>query len=228
MTRAGNSGSSPIMELQPETRIPPAWFTVIQVPSTIAPIGAGQSAWYLLRRVRAQSATQLTLQLIRAYLKATNSTPGSGYGIAAGNCAAWGDVTEPAAWIVVGKNLPGNVDANGSAVWTPAPADLPGIEQSTGGVPAAISIGSPAEYAARIPFPSGKWSDTNGAPLLPLAIPFGVGQFPLVSGDTLDVALVVRGSQITTAAVANKYVVGLAHIELVCNQRVATNKVRYG
>ncbi len=217
LSQRGSSGQSPVFELRPSTRVVPAWFTVIAIPNPAPTFGTGQSAWYLLRRIVVSKATQLVLSGIRGYLYSPDWGAGGGYGIAGANAAAWGAVAERSAWIVVGRNLPAQTQ-NGSAIWTPAPAPIPGVEQSVAW--SQVSPDAAAEYAARVPFPGGKWSDTNGPSLLPLSIGFGLGEYRVTDSETLDVCLVVRGSQVSGGA--GKSIVGTALIECVCEQQNAS------
>lgn len=176
----------PLVMQFPGAQILPFHFR--SIPLANPTIAAGSSAWYGLAswRVPDDTGQQLALTGYRLELSATNPTPDvdTDYTVA-GNVAAWGTTFGTGAAIVVGLNLPVK-----QGVWGSGPATIPYVEATT----VRSAFEKPNERFV-FHFAPGKISD-NPQPAVyrtnqttPLAV-------LLPNGARLDVALVVRRSQI--------------------------------
>lgn len=198
-------GSSPLASQLPTFATEMVYFNQITVPDGMAAT-AGQSAVYGLRRVRVPADTGEEIGFLGAdfHLLPADS---SGVATPVGGMAAlaWGDTSGLSAAIIIGRNLD-MVEGQ----WKSATVYLPGLEQAAH---CFTSRAGQPRYLVTRWFPAGKWNDTA---------PNKYQQFVPVAGyvdritrdETLDVALVVRGSQIVNASGQPKAIVGLAAMNL--------------
>jgi len=199
-----------------------AGFHQLAIPNGFA-VGSGESAWYKLRSIDPGNDPAAPLDFaivgVRAELCACDVDAAGGGGISAANAAAWGDTRGMLAAIVVGRSLPGRLNA-----WSSAPAYIPGID--TGG-PGGLLIPTQApDYIYKTGFPSGKWSDTTPGKGI-ASWSFAPDQVVFPSGaGSLDISLVVQGSQIQTAA--SKTLVGMADVSIMLRLSEDRYRLRKG
>jgi len=205
-TRQGrdDGGRSLITLLGPNVQTVRAGFYKIAIPSGFT-VNTGESAWYKLRSIDpvadGQIPTEFALTGIRVEMSSAD-VDGTGTG-SAGSACAWGDIRGVMAAIVIGRRLPGAV-----GVWTSALCYIAGIEDASNNV---VPAGAP-DYIFETGFPSGKWSDTTPGKGL-AAYSYSPDQIIFPQGyGSLDVSLVVRGSQVQAGA--NLNLVGLARVGL--------------
>jgi hypothetical protein len=184
-------------------------FSSIPIPAgTLAGLVAGNSAWWPLIDVPVDSLGQEVL--LMQYTLNQIST----YSTASGANAAWGDVRGEAAAIVIGD---GRLPISGKIGWQQGPCSIPGIEAS----PTIVQNDS-GRYIAWHKFPPGTWSDTIPFKTnLPRSFAPWVWRFGF--GTRIQVALVVRGTQI--AAGAGKTLVGDASIQLHLGGTINTQRL---
>ncbi len=164
----------------------PAWFTKIGVANPT--IDAGSSAWYKIQsyNVPDDFAQMVGLLGFDVQMLATDSAGAGDEGAIDG--LAWGTARGHGAAIVIGTNLPGELQA-----WSSGPADIPGVE-TTGA--ATLCSERPARHIAAITFPPGKLNDAT-PPKLFKERSFKPYIYRFAQGQSLDVSLVVRRSTIT-------------------------------
>lgn len=202
----GKSARSPFTDQLPQFQTRRAYFHAIATPVSV--VFANQ-AWYGLRRITPKSfGGEFELAGLTMTLLPTDSDGGALTGFATAPIG-WGDTRGLSAAIVVGRNLP-----IGKGAWSDAPAYIPGISFGDGS-PDSTTLDTPdanfPEYIAVAGFPTGKFRDT--APNKP---PFRWSYAPHVmrfaGGDSLDVALVVRGTTVNNINLGP--IVGLADVSL--------------
>lgn len=205
-------------------------FDVIPVTAGMS-ISAGNSAWYGLERVipiatlqtsPPTAAQQLANPIVIGQQFYLNSIAGEmrpcdkdGNGLTgvtginatgggAPEALAWGDRTGLTAAILIGVNLPITKGA-----WTQAPCVIPGLETNAAGT--RLQVNAP-RHIARLRWPTGQINDTTDNFTLPTRS-YGALVNRFIENMSLDVALVVRGSQINGAS-ANKYLVGFLDLTM--------------
>lgn len=189
-----------------------AYFTIAQV--TNPTIIAGQSAWFGLRKiaVRQELAQEIRILGVHYYLLPTNPNATALNGAA--TPLAWGDALGMSAAIVVGVNLPVQLNA-----WSSAQAYIAGID-SIAASPATSSrltaSNVPRYICAPIRFPTGSLDQVTPN--------FNAGfitlegdQYPVRAGETLDVALVINRDQISGQT---GQVCGLAQVGVICGHTI--------
>lgn len=197
---------SSILHRTSRQRIEPAYFHQISVAAPT--ITSGEQAWYGLRRIDARRdlGGDAVLMGVRYVMKPSDSAAAGITGVA--TPLAWGDAQGLSAAIVVGKRLPIQL-----GVWSSYAAHVPGID--AGGTAAAHTINSasvrPAEYLSWKSFPTGTWSDTKPEDKESYD-DFGGECMEIRQGETVDVALVMRGSYVSGQTGT---IVGLADVRLL-------------
>jgi hypothetical protein len=189
---------------RPTARTHRAGFRRILHSAAALPGDAGAvEAWYSLRRiVIASEADQFLLTGIKADLRSPRTAD-------AGNALTWATAGGFDAYVVIGRNLrfltPGQ--------WTRQRSKLL-FATSTLILPP--TAGPDDEIITTLTFPPGNMGDTN--PTKETSVrEFGWEGFPFKVGDSLDVALVVLASRVSSGNAAN-YVDGFADIEIkVCD-----------
>lgn len=195
-----------IINAAPSSRVEHAYFHAIDVNAPVIP--AGMAAVYGLRRIQPSTTTGLGIALLHM---STEMLPSDSVGVGAGfpNPIAWGDSKGLSAKIVVGRNLD-MIEGDWKAGWF----DLPGIDlgNATPDARTLRNARSPAQYYGVFNLPAGAYNDAD--------VLMDVRERPLAAtaarvgqGETLDVALVLKGTQIDglTGVVS-----GMAHVALVC------------
>lgn len=197
------------VNLAPTLRPEPAYFHRVPVNAPVIP--AGLAAVYGIRRVR-PSANMLGIALlhISAELLPSDSTA-AGPGGGVGDMIAWGDAKGITAKIIVGKSL-AFMD---EGAWTAAPLDLPGIDLANAGADPRTwipPIPRPQQYFAVFGFPGGSFGDADILRDI-RDKPLAASASRISQGETLDVALVVKGDQITGQTGA---LYGDVYVNLIC------------
>lgn len=203
----------PILDDLPVLELEGAYFHQIPVPGSLnaLTIPAGMSAWYGLRRIQIGRDGAPELAFAGAHLELL-SCDVDGAGVSgqvsaaggAGTALPWGDALGRSAALVVGTRLPMTVGQ-----WTPAAADIPGIQMAVSTAAperTRISPEHPARYLIVQQFPPGKWSQSPPGWVCQRYTTLG-GIHVLPAGTTLDVALVVAGAQVNALA-ENRVVCG--------------------
>jgi hypothetical protein len=189
-----------------------AYFTIVEAAAPV--IAAGASAWFGLRRinVRQQLAQEIRVIGVHYHLLPCNSTGAALQGAAAP--IAWGDAQGLTAAIVVGVNLPIQLGA-----WSSAPAFIAGIDGVAAAPVAAsrvTSIGTTRYITAPIRFPTGTFADVR-CNVNTNSIDLAGEQYPVRSGENLDVALVMSRDYIHGVT---GQVCGLAQVGLVLGHTI--------
>lgn len=183
---------------------------VIPANTSFGADGTSLSAWYGLERIEIDRDTgqEMGLAGYMIELLSTDSTA-AGTSQTGSTVTAWGDARGEAAALVIGKNLP--IERKR---WTAAPCYAPGIELAH-----LESPRNPPEYIGVHGFPTGTYAATNpGKIVLPRT--FLPTLYPLTEQTTLDVALVVRRSQIAsnvggwTSGLTAKALIGRIKVQL--------------
>lgn len=203
--RAGpgaRGGRPPLTDIMSPLRTHRAWFHEISVGASES-IDATHSAWYLLRSIDAGAGGAFLFHGADIDMRPTD--PAGAATTPSGTALPWGEINGISACIVIDMNLnliPG--------AWNSRRGDLPAIEnaQSFGQItPATLR-----DYMIVESFPAGRITDAvpsrtfSARRYLPAAV-------RITDRDTLDVALVLRGSYVT-APEATRILVGYAKIEL--------------
>lgn len=198
--RRGSPGASVLVDLFPTYSRVVCGFEAITVANGTAAPASGSSAWYGLAKLNIPDEVNqpVFLDYAAATLSPTNPS-------ATGTNLVWGELNGTGAAIVVGLNLPSQLNA-----WTAAPVYVPGVENSTNGNLFADTV---SPYAAFFQFPNGDNDDTAPARVF-LPEPMGKVAFRIPEGSTLDVALVVRGSQVVNSSGSDKTLQGHATVTL--------------
>lgn len=190
-----SAGSSPLTAIFPSQESRHAYF--VSVAGAALTVAAGESAWFILRRIRfgdfGNSTTppdypQAALVGLSAELWGTNPAAADPYGT--GTSRAWGDVRGDGAAIVVARDLPFD-----DQTWASYPAYIPGIDLAgTGGTvnPARSS----ADYIRVLRFAPGTIADATPA-VRPYNFRFPPMLYRFPQG-TLDIALVIGSAYIQT------------------------------
>lgn len=199
-------GASPLASQLPSFDTEEVFFHQIRVPDGTS-IPSGQSAIYGLRRLRVPDDTGEEIGFLGAdfHLLPTDVDAAGSVASGGGTALGWGDTRGMAAAVIVGRSLDMVEGAwKGTAVY------LPGLETSS---PCLTSRAGQTKYLLRRWFPAGKWNDTTPNKYQQF-VPVAGFVERVTQGETLDVALVVRGSQIVNASGSVKSIVGLASIGL--------------
>lgn len=208
-TPAMDAGRSDFAERLAGYQLLHGGFTSIPVSGVTVP--SGLSAWYGLAVVTITEDTAQELQFanIKAALHSTDPDA-HGAGTGALSPIDWGTDSGMGAAIVVGERLGLTQNA-----WTVKPAGIPGIEADS-------LVTSPASpYLWSLHFPPGKWGGTSSAAATRMVVTHALVPFSrrLVKGTTLELGLVVRGSQINGAT---GRLCGFAHVEIFAGQTRTT------
>lgn len=188
-----------------------AYFTIVEVNNPT--IATGQAAWYGLRKINVRKALGQEIRVlgVHYYLLPTNpnGTPLNG----AATPLAWGDAQGLTAAIVVGVNLPSQLNS-----WISAPAYIAGID-AIAVSPATSSrvtgANVPRYIVAPIRFPTGTFDQAT--PNINAGfITLEGDQYPVRAGETLDVALVVGRDAITGTG----QFCGFAQVGVVCGHTI--------
>jgi len=120
----------------------------------------------------------------------------------------WGDSAAPFAAIIIGVNLPIVPDD-----WTQFRAPIPGIQNVD---PSLLSTNSDRldGLLEVLFFPQGRFSDGASAPRMEGSTNERIGVHPIALGNTLDVGLVVRRSQIINDPNVSHFLCGFASLTL--------------
>ncbi|MFN0133189.1 MAG: hypothetical protein ACKVW3_11780 [Phycisphaerales bacterium] len=215
---AREQGSWPkLLNILPPQRVISCFEHEIVIPAStdFGPSATPLSAWWGIESINVPDETgeQLAwagydLELLPTDSQGSANTPTGG----AASSTGWGATNGLGAAIVIGVNLPIT-----RKTWSFAPAYVPGLE----GAAAGLDLSSPKsgpEYHAWT-FPTGKYSDTTPNKLY-LPKSFLPSVVPLPNGARLDVALVVRRSQLGTVSGGRytsgvvKYILGSMQIRL--------------
>ncbi|MCC6676517.1 MAG: hypothetical protein IT436_05175 [Phycisphaerales bacterium] len=197
-------GPSPLASQLPPFDTDGVYFHQIQVPDGTA-TPAGQSAIFGLRRVRVPEDTGEEIGFLGADFHLLPTDSAAAGASLAGVALAWGDTLGMGAAIIVGRSLPMRVGA-----WSSGAVYLPGLDAAA---PCLLSAPGGPKYLIERWFPAGKWNDTTPNKYQQF-VPVAGYVDRITNGETLDVALVVRGTQIQNASGAVKSIVGLASINL--------------
>ncbi len=204
---AMDAGRSDIGERLPSFIPLHGGFTVI--PVTSFAVASGLSAWYGLAVVNIPDDVAQEIQFANIKCELHSCDPDAhGAGTGASSALAWGTDAGMGAAIVVGERLGLTQNA-----WTTRPCAVPGVEASS-------LVSSPrSPYLWSLKFPPGKWGGTSSAAATRLVVTHAVVPFArrLVRGTTLEIGLVVRGSQMN-AKTGN--LCGFAHVEVFAGATV--------
>jgi len=196
---------SPLTTLFPPGAVVPFGFLSIAIGATALTVPTGYSAWYGLTRLHVDRDVGQEIGVHGYKLEIAPADPaGTGLGTAfATNALAWGAPITPGAGlgtgaaVVIGLNLPIQRGA-----WTAARCSAPWVEAITNQTNAWPFTAPHSELW--FPFPFGQISTT--ATLVRAVEHQSPLNWRVGQGSTLDVALVLRGSTIST--VANKVIYG--------------------
>lgn len=210
-TRAGTAasagrGPASVVNAAPSTRIERAYFHMLQVNTPAIP--AGMAAVYGLRRIAPNPAIGLGVALMHVSAELLPSDSG-GTGAGFPDPLAWGDVKGVSAAIVIGKGLDMEV-----GTWRAAWYDLPGIDLGNAAAVARTlrNTQQPTSYYAVFNFPAGAYSDADV--LLDVRErPLAATAARIVAGESLDVALVVKGDNVNGLSGT---ISGFANVSMVC------------
>lgn len=199
-----------LAEVFPGQRTYKAGFDKIPVPAGLASLPAGLSYMYGLRRftVGAQSDIENEAVLLSVYFQlAPTDWNAYGWTGSAGGGSGWGDNRGLKAALVIGLNLR---DLQPGA-WRATKSFIPGIESGDYG----FSTQNPEpQYLLVQSFPSGAWNDTTPQRLY-VPRTFSPAGIRLRTGSTLDVGLIVNGTQIKAASdAAPRLICGFADLSL--------------
>lgn len=194
--------ASPLLTDFPQYVTLTAYASEIMVPSSVS-IATGDAGWYSIRKIRVPddlpecAYVGADVELLPADVDGA-ATP------SAGSAAAWGDLNGIASQIVLEVNAPLQ-----PRTWTSRPAYLPGLDTAS---PNLHVPDGAAEYLSSLSFPPGKLSATTISKLYsqPRFLP---ALRRLSRGDSLDVCLVVRRSQVNAAV--NKRFCGYIKTRLI-------------
>jgi hypothetical protein len=189
VTPDAGPGRSILTDLFPTFATVTCGFEQIAIGAAVS-ITAGLSGWYpLADLVVGQDIEQdCYLDWASAQLTPTESSANGTTN------AIWGTTAGTGAAIVVGQDLPTVRNQ-----WTSAPCYVPGVEATTNG---NVIANGRSPYDAWWTFPTGDYSDTApNKTYLPYPLGKVAKRYP--RGTRIGVALVVRGSQVTTGANKN-------------------------
>lgn len=157
------------------------------IPLTGVSIAAGCSAWYGLGSwTPNQIGGEAAWCGYSAELNAPNSVPSAdGEFTTTGNMAAWGTELGGGAAIVMGLDLPCNLGA-----WSSGPANVPWVE------PSGTTFSINPDERVIVHFPPCTGSFASPIPRLVVSQMMTPLHIPVTQGRRLDVALVVRRSQV--------------------------------
>lgn len=191
-----DSPRSTLLDLRAPLKIERAWMAEIAVPGGFV---SGEAAWYGMGvwRVGDHVPDEVALTGYAIEANAADVDGGGGY-------SAWGDVRGEAAAVVIARDI-----GIGLGEWRSAPSYMPGVEAA--GATSLLTQRPAPEWVRAWGLPPGKYTDTSPAKLYDARV-FGADQYPLSSGHTIGVYLVVRGSQIQAAAGGT--IRGRIHVEL--------------
>ncbi len=187
-----------LAEYLPSFETLPGYVASVAVPnpSTLS-IPSGTSAWYVFDQYRiGEDVGELALMTAKFELLPCD-VDGSGD---TATYVAWGTTKGYGAAVVVDINL-----GLPYRLWTGQHAFVPGVEATGHG---ALGPRDKRRYAFRTTFPTGKYTDTT-----PAKGAFVRSAAPTIrratAGDTVDFALVVRGSSITGLGGARTLLCGI-------------------
>ncbi len=192
----------PLTDIMSPLRPYRAWFHELTVLAGDA-IASGESAWWLLKSIDAKNAGDFLFHGADIDLRPTDPTGAATP--SAGTITAWGDTNGISAAIVIERNL-----GLRAGQWNSRRVDLPAIEndQAAG----QVTPDTARNYMIAESFPAGNFTDAvpsrtfSARRFLPAAL-------RIARRDTLDVALVMRGTYVDTPA-ATRIIVGYAKVEI--------------
>jgi hypothetical protein len=161
------------------------------IPLAAPSINSGFSAWYGLGSWRPDDlGGEAALVGYSAVLNPCNySGVADGEFSTTANIAAWGTALGGGAAVVIGVDLPCVLGR-----WSSGPANVPLVEPGSQGVAAAYASG--LDERVTVHFPPNTTDLANPVPRLFVAQQFTPLHVPITRGRRLDVALVVRRSQV--------------------------------
>lgn len=175
---------SPLTDLLPVFRPVHGWFSSIAVAAP--QIQTGHSAWYGLQRIQVTTDNDQELQINGVEAEMLPTDPDGAGG--ASSPLAWGTTAGIGAALVIGIGLPIQFGE-----WSSAPTLVPGIETTGDFANTPLARGSSILWFAS--FPTGKYTDATPNKWKTIKS-WGAFTARVTQGQTLDVALVVRRSQI--------------------------------
>jgi hypothetical protein len=189
------------------------YFRSINFKSAVT-IPSGLSAWYGLNRIRvdADTAQDVLVASIQAELMSTDpDATGANTGAASPN--DWGTAQGQGAAIVVGIDLP--IELN---EWTAAAYYGPDVEAGGNDL---VSQRMLSPYMWTLGFPPGKWGASTLERIVVTRsfVPFVQR---VTKGSSIDIALVVRGSQISGIT---GQICGLAKVDVCLGQTIHTRSL---
>ncbi len=189
---------SRLLDLRTPMLVVRAWMSELPVPAGLT---FSHAAWYGLGvwRVQDDLPDEVSLSGVSIEANAADVDGDATY-------AGWGDVRGETAAVVIARNM-----QVPRGKWVDAPSYLPGIE-GAGSTSLETQIPQP-EWAEAWGLPPGKYTDTAPAKLYTSTV-YGPDQYPLSSGHTIGVYLVVAGTQIQAAGSAGKPIRGRVHVQL--------------
>jgi hypothetical protein len=202
--------SSPLTTIAPLFEPIKAAFDVIQIPSGTAIVTSGNSMIYPLRVLQVPDETfgqEILYLSSHATLLPSDSTGAGSSGVTGGGgvdqAKSWGDTAGLSAAIIIAKSL-GLKERQFNEV----NFLLPGIEEN----PTASKIRDPLpKILATFYFPTGKINDTTPNKVSESRFHGGSHVNRISEGETLDICLVFRGSDIASAG-GVRYICGFADI----------------
>jgi hypothetical protein len=200
-------------DVLPPFRVVPVFASEISIPAATSFGAAGDrvAAWYGLESIRVDKSEPFGLAGYLVELLPTDSAA-AGTAQGGGTVTAWGTTRGDAAAIVIGRDLP--ITRKG---WTFAPCFAPGIDNNESSGVSLDSARIADGYLGTHSFPTGKYNDTTPNKItVPRSFLPTVHPFP--EGTRLDVALVVRRTQLTGGVAGNNS--GLGVKALICHINV--------
>lgn len=193
---AGGPGRSLLTDLFPTYLPVVCGFESIPVPDQTT-FNATESAWFGLAKF-VVGVPPIEQDCYLDYFATQLNPPETS---AAGLNTVWGTTSGTGAAIVIGTNLPSVLGA-----WSSAPCAIPGLETGIN-----VFADSVSRFAAVVTFPTGDFGDTApNKPFLP--IPLGKVAWRFRQGENIDIALIVRGTQVNNVSGSTKQVRGHALI----------------
>lgn len=189
-----------------------AYFTIVELAAPV--ITAGQAAWYGLRRIRVRQELGQEIRVIGVHYHLLPTNPNGTAFNGAALPLAWGDTLGLSAAIVIGVNLPIQLNA-----WTSAQAYIAGIDTVAAAPVGASRLSGanmPRYIVAPIRFPTGSVDQITPN--------FNTGfislegdQYPVRANETLDVALVVGRDNVN--GLTGQFC-GMAQVGVVCGHTI--------
>ncbi len=204
---------SPLTSIFPQMDVIEAWFdgALPLLPDPFN-IGSTESAWFGLQRVRIPKDFG---QEILLYGVSVDLAPPDTDGTGGAGAIGWGTTRGTGAAIVIGMDLPIQLGS-----WRQGPGSIPRVE--TGATTSGpLTDRRQAAWIDTFNFPSGKLSDTTPTRLIH-SRNYSPAVYRITNNHSLDVALVVRGTQLSGSGIRQIYGSGKVVLNVMRSNSLAT------